>query len=62
MTVLQSSGLLSTPLGQLLAFLVVAAVVIAFGRIALKIAWTIVVFGVLIVGVLWIATAFGSLL
>lgn len=62
MTVLQSSGLPSTPVGQLLVFLVVAAVIIALGRVALKIAWTIIVFAVVVVGVLWIATAFGSLL
>ncbi|MFC6724166.1 hypothetical protein ACFQE1_07215 [Halobium palmae] len=43
------AGLLSTPLGQLLAALVVAAVVLLVGRVFLKLAWRIVTFGIVLV-------------
>lgn len=43
------AGVLATPLGQLLAALVVAAVVLLFGRLFLRIAWRVVTIGIVLV-------------
>lgn len=47
-TVLQAS-VLSTPLGQLLAALVVVAIVLLVGRVFLRLAWRIVTIGIVLV-------------
>ena len=55
---LQVEGLLATPLGQLLAVLVVIAVVVLVGRIVLRVAWRLVTIAALIVGLLLLISMF----
>lgn len=47
-------GLLATPLGKLLAALLVTAVVIFLGRIVLNVAWKLVLAATAVVGVLYV--------
>jgi hypothetical protein len=55
---LQAGGLLSEPLGQLLAVIVVIGVVVLVGRIVLRIAWRLVTIAAVVVGLLLLATMF----
>jgi hypothetical protein len=55
---LQVGSVLATPLGQLLAVLVVVAVVVLVGRIVLRVAWRLVTIAALIVGVLLLISMF----
>jgi hypothetical protein len=57
-TVLQLGGLLSDPLGQLLAVIVVIGVVVLVGRIVLRVAWRLVTIAAVVVGLLLLATMF----
>jgi hypothetical protein len=57
-TVLQLGGLLSQPLGQLLAVIVVIGVVVLVGRIVLRVAWRLVTIAAVVVGLLLLATMF----
>lgn len=54
--VAQAAPLLSTPLGKLLAALVVAALVVFVGRFALGLAWRLLRVAVVVVAVVWLAS------
>jgi hypothetical protein len=56
--VLQLGGVLNSPLGQLLAVIVVVGVVVLVGRVVLKIAWRLVTIAAVIVGILLLASLF----
>ena len=56
--VLQAGGLLSGPLGQLLALIVVIGVVVLVGRIVLRVAWRLVTIAAVIVGLILLVTMF----
>jgi type IV secretory pathway VirB2 component (pilin) len=49
---------LSGPLGQLFAVIVVVGVVVLVGRIVLRIAWRLVTIAAVVVGLLLLATMF----
>jgi hypothetical protein len=55
---LQLGGVLNTPLGQLLAVVVVVGVVILVGRIVLRIAWRLVTIAAVVIGLLLLASLF----
>ena len=57
-TMLQLGGLLSDPLGQLLAVIVVIGVVVLVGRIVLRVAWRLGTIAAVVVGLLLLATMF----
>lgn len=58
LSVLQT-GVLGTPLGQLLAALVVLAVVLLVGRLFLRIAWRVVTIGIVLVAAALTASMLG---
>jgi hypothetical protein len=51
---LQFGGLLEGPIGTLLVALVVIALVLVVGRIALNLAWRLVTIAIVVVGALWL--------
>lgn len=55
---LQAGGLFGGPLGKVLAFLVLAALVVVVGRVVLRIAWRLVTIGIAIVVLLMLASIF----
>lgn len=57
-TLLQLGGLLSDPLGQLLAVILGIGVVVLVGRLVLRIAWRLVTIAAVVVGLLLLASFF----
>ena len=55
------AGLLGSQVGQLLAALVVVAIVIIVGKFVLKLAWRLVTIGIVVVAVFYALTALGVL-
>lgn len=53
------AGLLGSQVGQLLAALVVVALVIIVGKFVLKLAWRLVTIGIVVVAVFYALTALG---
>lgn len=51
-------GLLNTPLGRILAAIVVIGIVILIGRIVLRVAWRLVTIAAVVVAVLFLASLF----
>jgi hypothetical protein len=55
---LQFGGLFSGPVGSLLIALVVIALVVLVGRIALNVAWRLVTIAVTVVALVWVVLTF----
>lgn len=51
-------GILNTPLGRVLAALLVIGVVILVGRLVLRVAWRLVTIAAIIVAILFLASIF----
>jgi hypothetical protein len=51
-------GVLNTPLGRILAAIVVIGIVILIGRLVLRVAWRLVTIAAVIVAILFLASIF----
>lgn len=51
-------GILNTPLGRILAAIVVIGIVILVGRLVLRVAWRLVTIAAVIVAILFLASIF----